>query len=240
MKNLKTLFEGKIKKRKPNLLKLLVFMAMSAALLVPTSCNLGGDESEEKSKEKPTDKKAKDELVSDSGVPTGNGFSADVIEILPNGIKMTHGKLHVIPGKSRLDGSTGGSVFRSDKENKEYIYNHDSKIYFVVDLDKQDHLRQIMKKVNDYELVEVLGKEMINKLDCTKKKVRTFIEIMGMKRYTMFTIWQANGMEYPVRIEEEDGRTMELINISFKVPASKVFERPKGYTETDSYIDSLR
>lgn len=169
----------------------------------------------------------------------GQGFSADMIVTLSSGQVMLEGKIFVTPEATRLDwkqGSANLSSIRIERENAEYLYNHDEKVYYLMDLDEEEDISNFLKSINDYELIEVLGKEKVNGLNCTRKKVRSSFEVMGMKITNEMIIWVADGIDFPIRSEGEDGTVTELKNLSKKSPASKFFQPIEGYKQVNNMM----
>jgi len=198
-------------------------LAIAMTLLLTYSCDLIGKKGE-------------------GGSISGDGFSADMIMTLPNGMKMMESKIYVTPEASRMDwkqGKANLSSIRKERENKEYLFNHDKKLYYEIDLNEDKELSSFVKSVSDYEVIEELGKEKINGFNCIKKRVKTSAEIMGMDISTEMIIWQAEGIAIPIRTQGEEGNVTELKNISTKTPSSKLFELPSGYQKAKSIMDVM-
>jgi hypothetical protein len=173
---------------------------------------------------------------------TGQGFTADMIVTLSSGQVMLEGKIFVTPEATRMDwkqGTSNLSSIRIEQENREYLYNHYKKVYYEMDLNEDEEVSNFLKSINDYEEVEVLGKECVNGLNCTKKKVRSSFEAMGMNITNELIIWQADGIDFPIRAEGEEGTVTELKNVSKKTPASKLFQPIEGYTRVNNMMEVM-
>lgn len=173
---------------------------------------------------------------------TGQGFTADMIVTLSSGQVMLEGKIFVTPEATRMDwkqGSSNLSSIRIEKENREYLYNHDKKVYYEIDLNEDEEVSNFLKSINDYEEIEVLGKESVNGLNCTKKKVRSCFEAMGMNITNELIIWQADGFDIPIRSQGEEGTVTELKNISKKTPVAKLFKPIEGYKRVNSMMEVM-
>jgi hypothetical protein len=79
-------------------------------------------------------------------------FSADQVMISPDGKVMSTSKLYITPDVYRMDGlpmSGQGGITRNltilgfKKQNKQYIYNHDKKLFFESQLDENDMLEKM-------------------------------------------------------------------------------------------------
>ena len=171
-------------------------------------------------------------------------FSADQVVISPDGKVMSTSKLYITPDVYRMDGlpmgGQGGvtrnlSILGFKKQNKQYIYNHDKKIFFESQLDEED----MLKKLKSYEKVDsekVLGKEMVSGYQCVKKEVTTTMTMMGMKNTSTEILWQSDKFEFPLRIRQEDGQMMEFRNIDTGKPSKKLFRRPTGYKKVNNMM----
>ena len=169
-------------------------------------------------------------------------FSADQVMISSDGKVMSTSKLHITPHVFRLDGlPTNGSVTRNltilgfKKQNKQYIYNHDKKLFFESQLDEED----MLKKLKSYENVDsekILGKEKVSGYKCVKKEVTTTMTMMGMKHTSTEILWQSDKFEFPLRIQMEEGQIMEFRNIDTGKPPKKLFRRPTGYKKVNSMM----
>ena len=127
------------------------------------------------------------------------------------------------------------SILGFKKLNKQYIYNHDKKLFFESQLDEED----MLKKLKSYENVDsekILGKEKVSGYKCVKKEVTTTMTIMGMKHTSTEILWQSDKFEFPLRIQMEDGQTMEFRNIDKGTPSKKFFRRPTGYKKVNNIM----
>lgn len=172
----------------------------------------------------------------------GKSFSADMVVFLPSGEKMMESKIYVTPEATRMDwkqGSSKLSSIRIEQENREFLYNHDKKVYYEMDLNEDEEVSNFLKSINDYDEIEVLGNEKIGGLNCTKKKVRSSFQMMGMNVTNEMIIWQADGLDIPIRSQGEEGTVTELKNISKKTPAAKLFQPIKVYTRVNSMMEVM-
>ena len=171
-------------------------------------------------------------------------FSADQVMISSDGKVLNTSKLYITPDVYRMDGlpmgGQGGvtrnlSILGFKKLNKQYIYNHDKKIFFESQLDEED----MLKKFKSYENVDsekVLGKEKVSGYKCVKKEVTTTMTMMGMKHTSTEILWQSDKFEFPLRIRMEEGQIMEFRNIDTGKPSKKLFRRPTGYKKVDNMM----
>ena len=169
-------------------------------------------------------------------------FSADQVMISPDGKVMSTSKLYVTPDAYRMDGlPTGGNVTRNlsvlgfKKLNKQYVYNHDKKLFFESQLDEED----MLKKLKSYENVDsekILGNEKVSGYKCVKKEVTTTMTMMGMKHTSTEILWQSDKFEFPLRVQMEDSRMMEFRNINTGKPSKKFFRRPTGYKKVNNMM----
>ena len=171
-------------------------------------------------------------------------FSADQVMISSDGKVMSTSKLYITPDAYRMDGlPTGGqggvtrnlSILGFKKQNKQYIYNHDKKLFFESQLDEED----MLKKLKSYENVDsekILGKEKVGGYKCVKKEVTTTMTMMGTKITSTEILWQSDKFEFPLRIQMEEGQIMEFRNIDKGKPSKKLFKRPTGYKRVDNMM----
>lgn len=174
-------------------------------------------------------------------------FSADQVTIFPDGKKMGSARLYVTPDAFRMDGMPGGggqmgakniTFLGFPKQDKQYIYNHDQKLFFESRLDQEEVL-QDLKSYQNAESVEVLGKEKVSGYICEKKRVTTTMTVMGMQSTTTQIIWQSDRFDFPLRVQEEDGQIMEFRNIQTGKPDKKLFRRPAGYKQVNSMMAAM-
>ncbi len=171
-------------------------------------------------------------------------FSADQVVISSDGKVISTTKLYITPDAYRMDGlpmgGQGGvtrnlSILGFKKLNKQYIYNHDKKLFFESQLDEED----MLKKLKSYENVDsekVLGKEKVSGYKCVKKEVTTTMTMMGMKHTSTEILWQSDKFEFPLRIQMEEGQIMEFRNIDTGKPSKKLFRRPTGYKKVNNMM----
>ena len=171
-------------------------------------------------------------------------FSADQVVISPDGKVMSTSKLYITPDAYRMDGlpmgGQGGvtrnlSILGFKKQNKQYIYNHDKKLFFESQLDEDDMLKK-MKSYENVDSEKILGKEKVSGYKCVKKEVTTTMTMMGMKHTSTEILWQSDKFEFPLRIQMKDGRIMEFRNIDTDKPSKKLFRRPAGYKRVNNMM----
>ena len=171
-------------------------------------------------------------------------FSADQVMISPDGKVMSTSKLYITKDAYRLDGlpmgGQGGmtqnlTILGFKKQNKQYIYNHDKKLFFESQLDENDMLEK-MKSNENVDSEKVLGKEKVSGYKCVKKEVTTTMTMMGMKHTSTQILWQSDKFEFPLRIRMEEGQIMEFRNIDTGKPSKKLFRRPAGYKKADNMM----
>ena len=142
-------------------------------------------------------------------------FSADQVMISPDGKVMSTSKLYITKAAYRMDGlpmgGQGGmtqnlTILGFKKQNKQYIYNHDKKLFFESQLDENDMLEK-MKSNENVDSEKVLGKEKVSGYKCVKKEVTTTMTMMGMKHTSTQILWQSDKFEFPLRIRMEEGQT---------------------------------
>ena len=164
--------------------------------------------------------------------------------ISPDGKVMSTSKLYVTPDAYRMDGlpmGGQGGVTRNlsflgfKKQNRQYIYNHDKKLYFESQLDG-DNMLEKLKSPENIDSEKTLGKEKVSGYKCVKKEVTTTMEMMGRKVTTTQILWQNDQFEFPLRIQMENGRIMELRNIDEGKPSKKMFRHPAGYKKVDNMM----
>jgi hypothetical protein len=172
-------------------------------------------------------------------------FSADWVVVSPSGAVLSTSKVYKTAEAYRMDGMpTGGEISKNItslglyKQNKEYLYNHDKMLVFEGELDEQAS----MEMLNLFENIDsevVLGKENVGGYACTKKKVSTTMDMMGMNVTSTQIIWQSDRFEMPIRIQTEDGYISELRNIDTKRPPGNLFKPFTGYTRVDNMMAVL-
>ena len=171
-------------------------------------------------------------------------FSADQVMISPAGKVLSTTKLYITPEAYRMDGMPIGSqegVTRNltflgfKKQNKQYIYNHDKKLYFESQLDEDDMLQKL-KSSENIDSERILGKEKVSGYKCVKKEVTKTMTMMGTTHTSTEILWQSDKFEFPLRIRQEDGQIMEFRNIDTDEPSKKLFRRPTGYKRVDNMM----
>ncbi len=171
-------------------------------------------------------------------------FSTDQVMISHNGKVINTSKLYITKNAYRMDGlpigGHGGitrnlSVFGFIKQNTQYIYNHDKKLFFESQIDEDD----MLKKLKSYENVDsekILSTEKVSGYKCVKKEVTTTTSIMGMKHTSTEILWVNDNFKFPLRIQMENGQVMEFRNINTGEPSKKLFRRPVGYKKVNSIM----
>lgn len=168
-------------------------------------------------------------------------FTADQVHFDANGTVTSSGKLYVAPGKIRMDGMPGAeegqtlSIIVFPDEKRQCMLNTDKKLYFEGPLTDQA-MMGTMKDMNVKSNEKVLGTELVNGFDCTKKEVTSSVEFMGMKQSSTHTVWVSDRLEMPLRTRMEDGSATELKNIVKGTPAAKVFEIPGDYKKVSNMM----
>ena len=171
-------------------------------------------------------------------------FSADQVMLSSDGKVMSTSKLYITPDAYRMDGlpmgGQGGvtrnlTILGFKKLNKQYIYNHDKKLFFESRLD-EDGMLEKMKSNENVDSEKILGQEKVSGYKCVKKEVTTTMTMMGMKHTSTQILWQSDKFEFPLRIRQEEGQIMEFRNIDTGKPSKKLFRRPAGYKKADNMM----
>jgi len=171
-------------------------------------------------------------------------FSADQVVLSANGKVLSTSKLYITPDVYRMDGLPMGgqrgitrnlTILGFTKQNKQYFYNHDKKLFFESQLDENDMLKK-MKSNENVDSEKILGQEKVSGYKCVKKEVTTIMTMMGMKHTSTQILWQSDKFEFPLRIRQEEGQIMELRNIKTGKPSKKLFRRLAGYKKVDSMM----
>ena len=173
-------------------------------------------------------------------------FSADQVVISPGGKVMSTTKIYGTPDAYRMDGMPvgGQGVSRNltflgfKKQNIQYIYNHDKKIFFESQLDEDDILRG-SKLYKNADSERILGNEKVSGYKCVKKEVTTTMTMMGIKNTSTVILWQSDKFEFPLRIQQEDGHIVEFRNINTGEPSKKIFHRPTGYSRVNNMMEVM-
>ena len=180
-------------------------------------------------------------------------FSADMVFISADGKVISTSKIYVTPEAFRMDGMpmAGRNEMMSEMDklttisftenNKEYIYNHDKKLVFETEFDEQeqDMTMNMMKRYEKVDNEQVLGKEKVSGYNCTRKRVTTTVDMMGMKITSTETIWQSDQFDMPLRIQDDKGVIMEYRNIDTQKPSSELFQLPEGYKKVGSIMEVM-
>ncbi|WP_291323001.1 DUF4412 domain-containing protein [Desulfonatronospira sp.] len=175
-------------------------------------------------------------------------YSADWVMLSKDGTVVSTSKLYITPEAYRMDGMPmgDGSYGISDnitflglyKEKKEYLYNHDKKLYFEDDLDEEMMMGMMnLFKYPDSEVV--LGRENVSGYPCVKKRVTTTTDMMGMELTFTYVVWQSERFEMPLRVQDEEGNITEMQNINTSKPAAGLFRPIQGYTRVDNMMAVL-
>jgi hypothetical protein len=180
-------------------------------------------------------------------------FSADMVFIGADGKEISTSKLYITPEAMRMDGlpmagqhaGMNGmdklTTLSFSEKNKEYIYNHDKKLFFEAELDEQeqDMVMNMMKRYEKVDQEQILGNEKVSGYNCTKKRVTTTVDMMGMKITSTETIWQSDQFDMPLRIEDEEGMITEYRNIDPTKPSAKLFQLPTGYKKVGNIMEVM-
>jgi len=171
-------------------------------------------------------------------------FSADQVVISPDGKVMSTSKLYFTKDAYRIDGlpmaGPGGmarnlTILGFKKQNKQYIYNHDKKLFFESPLDENGMLEK-MKSSDNIDSEKILGKEKVSGYKCVKKEVTRTMTMMGTKITTTQIEWQNDKFEFPLRIQQEAGYMTEFRNIDKGKASKKLFQRPVGYKKVTNMM----
>ena len=175
-------------------------------------------------------------------------FSADQVVLSPDGKVMSTTKLYCTPDAYRMDGMPlGGQEGRVipnltflgfQNLDKQYIYNHDKKIYFESELDENDILRAA-KAYKNPDSEQILGNEKVSGYECVKKEVTSTMTVMATKITNTIILWKNDKFEMPLRTQDENGRIVEVRNIDTSEPSKKLFRRPVGYKRVDNMMAAM-
>ncbi len=174
------------------------------------------------------------------------GFSAENVEISKDGKIMNKSMLYLKPGAMRIDGMPGMgrdpnepdlniSMLVLQKENKQYIYNHDKKLVFESSVDEKN-LKAGYKAMDNIESEKVLGKEKVAGYKCVKKEVVTSYKMMGMNTKHKVIVWESDKFDLPLRTQDEDGTIQEMRNIKKGNPPKKYFTPLQGYKQVSNMM----
>ena len=174
-----------------------------------------------------------------------DSFSAENVEIAPNGKVVNISKIYMTPDAMRMDGMPGQggqgmpkmdlSVLVLKKQNKQYFYNHDKKLVFESPVD--DEISKAgYKAMDNIESEKVLGKEKVSGYKCVKKEVVTSMNVMGQTIKNKLIVWESDRFEMPLRTQDEDGAIQEMRNIKTGKPSKKLFRPLTGYKKVDNMM----
>jgi len=124
------------------------------------------------------------------------------------------------------------------KQNKQYIYNHDKKLFFESQMD-EDGMLEKMKSYENVDSEKVLGKEKVSGYKCVKKEMTRTMTMMGRKITTTQIEWWNDKFEFPLRIKQENGHMTEFRNIDKGKPSKKLFRRPVGYKRVNNMMAAM-
>ncbi len=174
-----------------------------------------------------------------------NTYSADQVEISPDGTVINTTKIYVTKDAMRLDGMPGGggpgmpkmniSMLIFTKQNKQYFYNHDKKLVFESELDEK-MMGPGYQNLDAATSQKVLGKEKVAGYNCIKKEVESSFSVMGMTNKMRMIVWESDKFEFPLRTQNEEGGVVEMQNIDTGTPPKQLFQLPKGYQKVDNMM----
>ena len=172
-------------------------------------------------------------------------FSAEMVMSSPDGTPSGKSRLYITPQAYRMDGMPMGAgqlgmprdltILGLNDQNRQYIYNHDKKLVYESDMDEQE-MMEMFKSYENVDNEEILGKEKVSGYSCTKKRVTTTMEMMGMNITSTEIIWQSDRFDMPLKIQNEEGHISHLQNIVPRTPASKLFRPMTGYTRVNNIM----
>lgn len=175
-----------------------------------------------------------------------DSFTADQVELSPQGKVINTVKLYVTPEIYRLDGMPGGgrqgmpaqdiSMFIFMEDQQHYFYNHDRKVYFQTRLE-EDQMAGMLNTFKETEQETIIGNETVSDFKCVIKKITTTVTMMGMKHTSTMTLWESENLPMPLRTKMEDGSVTELRNIQKGHPGKKYFQRPEGYQKVGNMME---
>jgi len=171
-------------------------------------------------------------------------FTADYVSIGPKGDITGTSKTFFTPNGIRIDGLIGPQNVRDmpkrdisllclKDKHKQYLINHDKKIYAVMDFGDQS---MGIKDFKQARMIKVLGEEGVSGYDCIKKLVSNTFKVMGMTMTHKSTIWVSDRFDMPLRTKSEKGNVMEFRNIDPGMPGKAHFRLPSGYKKVDSVM----
>ncbi len=176
-------------------------------------------------------------------------FSADMVELTPDGKVVNTIKLYITPTAVRMDGMPGAgmnpnmptmalSMFTFKDKDEHYIFNHDKKLYYKTSMDEEG-LADLVKDYKDAQQVKKLGTEKVSGYKCTKKEVTSTSTVFGMTHTSTALIWQSDQFEMPLRTKSENGHMTELRNIDKGTQSRSTFKLPSGYKQVDNMMAAM-
>lgn len=165
-------------------------------------------------------------------------FSAENVEISPDGKVVNTSKFYITPDAIRIDGMPGQrgqdvpkvnlSILILKKQNRQFFYNHDKKLVFKSPVDEKN-LKPGYKAMDNIESEKVLGKEKVSGYKCVKKEVVTSYSVMGRTFKNKMLVWESDEFEFPLRTMDEEGNIQEMRKIKTGKPSKKLFRPLSGY-----------
>lgn len=173
-------------------------------------------------------------------------FTADQVELSPDGTVGQTIKIYYTPEAVRMDGLPGAgmnpdmpkmnlSMYTFKEKDQHYIFNHDKKLYYQTSL-SEDGLADAIKDYKDASQVKELGKEKVSGYKCVKKEVTITTKIYGMTQTSKILLWESDRFEVPLRTQTEDGRISEMRNIDKNGASKSDFKLPAGYKKVDNMM----
>lgn len=170
-------------------------------------------------------------------------FSADQVNIAPDGTIANSGKMYVTPDKIRMEmisprGEGNMIVIMRRDSNLYWMLNPDEKKYFERPLNEEEWEKMVKGAIKS-KTEKNLGTETINGYTCQKRDIETVVEILGFKRKSRSTVWISEKLDLPIRTMTEDGHVTELRNIKKGSQSEKLFEVPAAYTKTGNMMEAF-
>ncbi len=170
-------------------------------------------------------------------------FSADQVNIAPDGKIQNSGKMYVTPDKIRMDMSSpqgkGNMIMIMRRDNNLYwMLNPGEKRYFERPLNEKEW-EKMAKGAIKSKTEKNLGTETINGYTCQKKEVEMVVEILGFKNKSRSTVWISEKLDLPIRTRTEDGHVTEMRNIKKGRQSKKLFEVPGDYTKVGNMMETF-
>ncbi len=174
-----------------------------------------------------------------------DSFSADHVDIDPNGNVINSARFYVTKDAMRIDGLPGAGMGSGPKMNltmlmlkdqkKTYFYNHDKQLVFEAPAEEND-FEAGYKALDNIESEKVLGREKVSGYKCVKREVVTSMTVMGQSMKDKLIVWESDKFEMPLRTMDEDGSVQEMRNIDTAKPAKKLFRPMAGYKKVGSMM----